>query len=300
MLQVQQLTKNYGKKRVLKSIDLTVQQGEIFGFLGRNGAGKSTFINILTGLAKQTSGTVTFFNGQTLTNDVKKKIGVLPDYSMFYPHLTALEHLRYFSAVSGEKVSKAHAKDMLARVGLVKDIHTKVSKFSFGMKKKLGFAQAIIHDPQLIFLDEPTSGVDAESAIVLQTLMRDLQHRGKTIFLTSHNLAEIEKLCDRIAILKDGVITKIGTIDELKTNDTDALYVQIKHGKVPEDCIVQLSKYTEIVKHTEQFTTLHIRDEKQNAEILKILHAHHVDVYRVEMSEKTLEEIFIDEERKRA
>lgn len=300
MLQVRQLTKNYGKKQVLKSIDLQVEAGEIFGFLGRNGAGKSTFINILTGLAKPTSGTVTFFQHEPLTNEVKRHIGVLPDYSTFYNHLTALQHLLYFSEISGAKVSKAYAKDLLARVGLANDVHTKVGKFSFGMKKKLGFAQAIVHDPQLIFLDEPTSGVDAESAIVLQTLMRDLQHRGKTIFLTSHNLAEIEKLCDRIAILKDGVIAKIGTIDQLKTSDTDELYVNIKHGPITEACLKQLQAYTNVVRHTSELTTLKIHQEKQNAEILRLFHANDIDVYRVEIEEKTLEEIFIDEGRKGA
>lgn len=300
MLQVRQLTKNYGKKQVLKSIDLQIEAGEIFGFLGRNGAGKSTFINILTGLAKPTSGAVTFFQHEPLTNEVKRHIGVLPDYSTFYNHLTALQHLLYFSEVSGAKVSKAYAKDLLARVGLANDVHTKVSKFSFGMKKKLGFAQAIVHDPQLIFLDEPTSGVDAESAIVLQTLMRDLQHRGKTIFLTSHNLAEIEKLCDRIAILKDGVIAKIGTIEDLKARNTEELSVTIKHGPMTEPCLAQLQAYTKVMHHKPHFTTLQIYQEKQNAEILRLFHANGVDVYRVEVEEKTLEEIFIDEGRKGA
>lgn len=300
MLQVRQLTKNYGKKQALKSIDLQIEAGEIFGFLGRNGAGKSTFINILTGLAKPTSGAVTFFQHEPLTNEVKRHIGVLPDYSTFYNHLTALQHLLYFSEVSGAKVSKAYAKDLLARVGLANDVHTKVSKFSFGMKKKLGFAQAIVHDPQLIFLDEPTSGVDAESAIVLQTLMRDLQHRGKTIFLTSHNLSEIEKLCDRIAILKDGVIAKIGTIEDLKARNTEELSVTIKHGPMTDTCLAQLQAYTKVTHHTPQFTTLQIYQEKQNAEILRLFHANGVDVYRVEVEEKTLEEIFIDEGRKKA
>ncbi|RUS56976.1 ABC transporter ATP-binding protein [Kurthia sp. 3B1D] len=298
MLRVEKLTKNYGKKQVLNSVDLTVYEGEVFGFLGRNGAGKSTFINILTGLAQPTSGSVTFFNNEQLSNDVKKRIGVLPDYSMFYNHLNAIEHLRYFAEISGKKVSKAEAQAILTKVGLKDDSRTKVGKYSFGMKKKLGFAQAVVHDPDFIFLDEPTSGVDAESAIVLQDFIRALQKQGKTIFLTSHNLSEIEKLCSRIAILKDGIITKIGTIHELKTNDTNEMHVRIKHGAISQNAkdawFDQLSAFAPIVEHKPQFTTVQIHDEQQNAEILRCFHRFDIPVYRFDIEEKSLEEIFID------
>lgn len=301
MLCVKQLTKNYGKKEVLKSIDLTIYEGEVFGFLGRNGAGKSTFINILTGLAQPTAGSVTFFNNEKLSNNVKKRVGVLPDYSTFYNHLNAIEHLRYFAAISGKKVSKNEAQAVLTKVGLKEDCYIKVGKYSFGMKKKLGFAQAVIHDPDFIFLDEPTSGVDAESAIVLQNFIRELQKKGKTIFLTSHNLTEIEKLCTRIAILKEGRIAKIGTIRELKTDNTNELHVRIKHGTIGQSAEAswyeQLKAFVPIIERTAQYTTVQIHDEQQNAEILRCFHRFNIPVYRFDIEEKSLEDVFIDNQK---
>ncbi len=301
MLEVTGLTKNYGQKEVLKGIDLKIEDGEIFGFLGRNGAGKSTFINILTGLAKQTSGTVTFFDGEPLTTNLKKRLGVLPDYSMFYGHLNAIDHLRYFASISGKNISKKHAQDILTKVGLGKDSKLKVEKYSFGMKKKLGFAQAIVHDPDFIFLDEPTSGVDAESAIVLHTLIRDLQKQGKTIFLTSHNLNEMEKLCDRIAILKDGNIAKIGQINALKTAETTETHVQIKHSvltnTVREQLLQVIAPFSKVLVQDVDWLTIQVASEQEIPMLVRAFIGLQIDIFRVEVAQKSLEEIFIDAEK---
>ncbi|WP_156482439.1 ABC transporter ATP-binding protein, partial [Parageobacillus toebii] len=180
------ITKIYGSKTVVDNVDLKVKKGEIYGFLGRNGAGKSTFINIITGIIKPTSGSFKLLDEPNLKK-VKHRIGVLPDYSTFYDSLTAIDHLKYYAKISGYKVSTEHCEYILKRVGLLEHAHKKAGKFSFGMKKKLGIAQAIIHNPDLIFLDEPTSGIDAESGLNIQKLIVNLQKEGKTIFMTSHN-----------------------------------------------------------------------------------------------------------------
>lgn len=227
------LSKKYGSKTVVNEVDLHVKKGEIFGFLGRNGAGKSTFINMITGIITPSAGSFKLLNESTLQH-VHKRIGVLPDYSSFYDSLTALGHLNYYANINGYTLSNEDGKEVLERVGILEHANKKVGKFSFGMKKKLGIAQAIVHDPELIFLDEPTSGVDAESGISIRKLISELQQQGKTIFMTSHNLDEVEKICNRIAIMKDGEITHVGTIDELRARYSSSIQLELKHTPFSE------------------------------------------------------------------
>ena len=301
MLQATKIMKRFGNKQILHSIDLTVKKGEIFGFLGRNGAGKSTFTNILTGILQPTSGQVRYFNEGALTTNLKKRVGVLPDYTSFYDHLTALQHLQYFAEISGFKVSKANCVAQLSKVGLQDAVHVKVGKFSFGMKKKLGIAQAVIHNPEFVFLDEPTSGIDAESAIHLQNYMQELKANGKTIFLTSHNLNEVEKLCDRIAILKDGQIVQCGTMEELRARYTTENYVRIKYkGRsqgIKEHIVAGCTQFAELVDEKEDWLSFHVQQEQDIAHLLRVFHELKTDVYRVEVNETSLEDIFIGDER---
>lgn len=301
MLQAMKIAKRFGSKQILHPIDLTVEKGEIFGFLGRNGAGKSTFINILTGILQPSSGQVRYFNEGSLTTDLKKRIGVLPDYTAFYDHLTALKHLEYFAEISGLKVSKAHCIALLTKVGLQGAVNEKVGKFSFGMKKKLGIAQAVIHNPEFIFLDEPTSGIDAESAIHLQNYIRELKASGKTIFLTSHNLYEVEKLCNRIAILKDGQIIKCGTMEELRARYTDENCVSIKYKAcsqgIRDHILAGCRQFGQLVDEQEEWVSFRVQQEQDIAHLLRVFHELKTDVYRVEVSETSLEDIFLGDER---
>lgn len=299
MLQATKISKTFGQNNVLFPIDLTVEKGEIFGFLGRNGAGKSTFINILTGILQPSSGQINYFNEGPLTNELKKRIGVLPDYTSFYDHLTAIQHLTYFAEISGVKVSKVDCMNLLTKVGLQNAANVKLGKFSFGMKKKLGIAQSIVHNPEFIFLDEPTSGIDAESVIHLQEYFKELKAEGKTIFLTSHNLNEVEKLCDRIAILKDGEIVKCGTLQELRIGYSDEILVKIKYDAKSEnnlERILSACKPFGILQQNEgQWLKFTVKQEQDIAQILHAFHEYSADVYRVEVDETSLEDIFIEE-----
>ncbi|MGG4548626.1 ABC transporter ATP-binding protein [Rossellomorea marisflavi] len=300
MITTKGLTKSFGKNQVVKGIDLTVEKGEIFGFLGRNGAGKSTFINMLTGIVIPTSGSYSLLGEEENHNAIKHKIGVMPDYSTFYQSMTALKHLQFLAGVSGKKVSKETCMSVLAAVGLEGHEHKKTSKFSFGMKKKLGVAQAIIHDPELIFLDEPTSGMDAESVLQIQHLIRSLQKQGKTIFMTSHNLDEVEKICNRLAIMKEGRIIKSGTMEELRAFYRSNIEVKVKHSPIPvrdqEDLEQWLSINGRDLEMEETHFHIVVEDEKKIADIIRVLNRIKVDVYRVEVDEPTLEEIFLERE----
>ncbi|MFS8630442.1 MAG: ABC transporter ATP-binding protein, partial [Bacillales bacterium] len=173
-MRIEGLTKYYRPRNVVENVSFEVKQGEIFGLLGKNGAGKSTIINMISGIVFPTAGNVSIYGGPNTGMEAKKRMGVLPDYETYYDSMTALEHLKYFSKINKKKISKQKMIETLERVGLGSDINKKVKTFSFGMKKKLGIAQAIVTDPDLIILDEPTSGLDAESAINIQHLIRDL------------------------------------------------------------------------------------------------------------------------------
>ncbi|NEN87275.1 ABC transporter ATP-binding protein [Paenibacillus elgii] len=299
-IQTKELRKSYGPHEVVRGISLRVNQGEIFGFLGRNGAGKTTFINMLTGIVRPSGGDFSILgtpHGQL--DRVKRHIGVLPDYTEFYGNDTALEHLRYFSGVKGLKVSKRECLDVLDKVGLSQAAYVKTKKFSFGMKKKLGVAQAILGQPGLIFLDEPTSGMDPESALEMQQLIRTLADKRQTIFMTSHNLHEVEKLCTRIAIMKRGNITGLGTIEELQRTFQPGMQVTVKlaarsdelYGKARE--ALQQQGVCRIQSWDERHLTAEIGDEADIAAVIRVLCSHEVDMFSVQTARLSLEDIFM-------
>lgn len=298
-IETNMLNKTYGSTPVVNEISLVVEKGEVFGFLGRNGAGKSTFINMLTGITRPTSGSFSLLGVDGPNERIKKHIGVMPDYSTLFNSMSAAKHLKFLSSLSGRTVSGAECQHVLELVGLEHVGKKKVSKFSFGMKKKLGIAQAIIHNPSLIFLDEPTSGLDAESAVHIHKLIGSLQQQGKTIFMTSHNLDEVEKICTTIAIMKDGSIVKSGTMDELRSYYRSAITVQLKHDPIPTGEAKKLYTWletagTELQKNI-TVTTITVGSEPKIAEIIRAFTTCNVNIFRVEVNEPSLEEMFLAE-----
>lgn len=206
-ISTQQITKNYGEKRALVDLTLTVRAGEIFGLLGHNGAGKTTAVSILTTLIKPTSG-VALINGYDATlqpKEVRASIGYLPESVQFYEYLTVFENLDYLARLSGLKNPRERILEVLALLDFEEHLNERVSTFSKGMKQRVGIAQAILHSPKVLFLDEPTSGLDPEGVIQLRELIRMLNRDlGMTIFMNTHLLSEVTKLCSHIGILKNG------------------------------------------------------------------------------------------------
>ncbi|MFJ7952799.1 ABC transporter ATP-binding protein [Lysinibacillus sp. NPDC096418] len=294
------LKKSYHKHLVVRGINLQVQEGEIFGFLGRNGAGKTTFINMLTGIVLPTSGQFRILGVSNNQLDrVKHKVGVLPDYTEFYTNDTALEHLQFFASVQKHKVTRQQCMDLLEQVGLKDAIHVKTKKFSFGMKKKLGVAQAVIGNPELIFLDEPTSGMDPESALEMQKFIRTLASQKKTIFMTSHNLYEVEKLCSRVAIMKKGIISGLGTIEQLQQQFQTSIETTIK--LFPKSDTLYRNAREEIetwttVKYWDKYRlTAEIQNESDIARIVHSLCNFETDVFDIQTNRPSLEDIFMND-----
>jgi ABC-2 type transport system ATP-binding protein len=239
-LEIQDLSKTYSvgfwKKRprcVLKPLSLSVQEGEVFGYLGPNGAGKTTTLKLLMGLVYPTTGTARIFGRSIDDTSAKLDIGFSPEQPYFYDHLTAQELLEYYGQLSGIPAAerKRRAGATLARVGL-KDIELlQLRKFSKGMLQRVSLAQAILHDPKFLFLDEPMSGLDPIGRREVRDLIQELKDEGKTVFFSTHILSDAETLCDRVAILNQGELRGIGIVSELLSgagNDVEIVW----HGQV--------------------------------------------------------------------
>ncbi|MEI4463926.1 ABC transporter ATP-binding protein [Exiguobacterium indicum] len=286
------LKKSFGAKEVLREVNLTVERGEIFGFLGRNGAGKSTFIQIMTGITQATGGTVALLGEPADRLDaIKQRIGVMPDTSNLYHDMTARAFLNYMAGLSGVRITKQEIGRLLEQVGLSGTERQKIGSFSFGMKKKISIAQALTGNPELLFLDEPTSGLDPESAIEIQRLLLALKADGKTIFLTSHNLNEIEKMCDRVAIMAEGRIVRFGTVASLQ--EAMRQEIQIRIRTAPRLETSHLPAYARLLSQAGDCTRLDLSMEEDIPELLVTLAKQDVKVYEVQIERQSLEEIFL-------
>jgi ABC-2 type transport system ATP-binding protein len=201
----------------LRPLNLTVSQGEVFGFLGPNGAGKTTTLKLLMGLVFPTSGTAHILGMELDDPRVKTQIGFLPEQPYFYDYLTAKELLEYYGQLSGipAKDRAGRVQQVLARVGLQDSARLQLRKFSKGMLQRVGLAQAILHDPKVVVLDEPMSGLDPMGRREVRDLIQQLRSDGKTVFFSTHILSDAEALCDRVAIINHGELRGVGAIEDL-------------------------------------------------------------------------------------
>src|SRR6202051_3683515 len=213
------------EKVALRPLRLTIEEGEVFGFLGPNGAGKTTTLKLLMGLVFPTGGSARILGMDMDDPRVKSQIGFLPEQPYFYDHLTARELLNYYGQLSGvaAKVRTARVEEMLNRVGLMESANVQLRKFSKGMLQRVGLAQAILHDPKLVFLDEPMSGLDPMGRREVRELIQQLQQEGKTVFFSTHILSDAEALCDRVAVIHQGELRGVGAVADLTSQ---------VHGKV--------------------------------------------------------------------
>ena len=219
ILEVTQLTKKYGDQTVVDRISFSVNEGEIFGFLGPNGAGKTTTINMLTGLARASSGFVRIagFDGAGEIKKAQRMMGIVPDESNLYEEFTGFENLCFCAALYGmpKQEREMRAGELLKQFGLDQAGNKRFGAYSRGMKRKLTIAAGIIHEPRILFLDEPTTGIDVASARQIRQLIQTLNQKGTTIFLTTHYIEEAERLCCRLAFIVNGRLVRSGSLEEL-------------------------------------------------------------------------------------
>src|ERR1700681_3856993 len=204
-------------KCALKPLHLRIEEGEIFGFLGPNGAGKTTTLKMLMGLVYPTAGSAQILGMEINDPRMKAQIGFLPEQPYFYDYLTAGEFLNYYAQLSGVAAGDRERKvrEVLTRVGLPDVMRVQLRKFSKGMLQRVGIAQAILHDPRIVFLDEPMSGLDPMGRREVRDLMEQLKQEGKTVFFSTHILSDAEALCDRVAIINKGELRGVGAVEDL-------------------------------------------------------------------------------------
>ncbi len=274
IVKVKNLTKKYGSLTAVESITFSINKGEIFGFLGPNAAGKTTTINMLIGMAKISSGRI-FYKDNEITDKIKKfqgYIGVVPDESNLYDELTGFENLCFCSSLYGINRAKREKKaHQLLEIFKLSDAANKRFKsYSRGMKRKLTIAASLVHDPEILFLDEPTTGIDVASSIHIRNLIKKLNDDGMTVFLTTHYIEEAERLCDRIAFINKGHIIKMDTVENFIEDISQSNVIEVLFESTPIDKNVLIEK----LDHT--FSELECSFKNENT--IKVISHDKIDV----------------------
>jgi ABC-2 type transport system ATP-binding protein len=250
MIETKNLTKNYGNLTALNDLNLKIQQGDIFGFIGPNGAGKTTTMRILVTLLEPTRGTA-FINGLNVLKDgkkVRRMVGYMPDFMGVYDDLKVFEYLEFFAAAFG--IERRKRKSIVEGVLELTDLQSKqaatVDSLSRGMQQRLGLARVLIHDPQVLILDEPASGLDPRARIEIRELLRELKRMGKTIMISSHILSELEEICDHIGIIEHGQLVFSGTIEDIRPRLGIHSKVRVKVANNQDKAVELLSALPQI------------------------------------------------------
>ena len=286
------MRKVFGDKVAVRNLSLTVRRGEIFGFLGPNGAGKSTSIKMLLGLVRPTSGKAFVLGAPSSDVDVRRKIGFLPEDFRFYEWLTATELLDLHGRLSGVPSGKLRDRvpAMIDLVGLTPHRDKRLQNFSKGMLQRIGLAQALIHEPELIFLDEPTSGLDPMGRRLVRDIIRAQRDRGATVFLNSHLLSEIEITCDEVVFIREGevVISR-----DLRALHEDEVSVVVHARKLTQESIAGLAPWSTSTNLEAEQLTITTRSRDLLPDILRHLVATGADVYQFTPQRTSLEELFV-------
>jgi ABC-2 type transport system ATP-binding protein len=289
IIETKKLTKFYGKERGIEDLDIQVAQGEIFGFIGPNGAGKSTTIRTILSIIHPTSGSATIF-GRDVTKfgpEIRQEIGYLPSEVYYYDNMKVIDLLRYSASFYNKP--KDHTEHRIKEIAdlLHLDLKKKIDNLSYGNKKKVGIVQGLLHEPKLIILDEPTGGLDPLIQQKFFNLIRDENKRGATVLFSSHILGEVQRLCSRVGIIKDGKIIKIEKLSELMQNSTKRFkLVSVK--PINKELLSKIKGISELTQDKDEVNFLfrgHLKD------VTKIIAG--LDLVNLEVTEPDLEEIFL-------
>lgn len=285
IVRTNKICKKYKSKFVLEDVSINIKKGDIYGLIGRNGAGKTTLMRIISGLIEETTGDIELFgeNGSKIKN--RKRIGVLIETPAFFDDMDAyknLEYLRIYKGIPGKKL----IEEKLNLVGLENVEGKLIKDYSLGMKQKLGLAMALLGDPELLILDEPTNGLDPLIQKKLFDLLEKAKKEGTTVFLSSHNLVEVENLCDRVAVIKDGKIVDTVVIEKLAKKS--ALKVILKGNEINEEKIKEIGGQA-IEKNCDEFVFYY---NERVDKLIKLLSKYNLQ--KLLISEQTLEDKFMN------
>ncbi len=291
-IEVQNISKNYGTQKALNTIDFKINKGEIVGFLGPNGAGKSTLMKILTTYIEADNGTaiVNGFNVNTHPKEVQKSIGYLPEHNPLYLDLYVREYLAFNADVY--KVDKKRIAEVIQLTGLSPEAHKKIGQLSKGYRQRVGLATALLHDPEVLILDEPTTGLDPNQLTEIRDLIKNIG-KDKTVFLSTHIMQEVEAICDRVIIIKSGIIVADNKLQQMFSNENDQV-IEIEFDvKIEEEFIKRLPNLNSFQNiHDMQWELIFNANEDMRPALFDFAKELDVKILSMQLKNKNLETIF--------
>ena len=296
-LELINVTKRIGNKEIIKGLQFTIDKGEVFGFIGPNGAGKTTTIRMIVGLMSLTEGDIRIHGKSIKTNykEAVREIGAIVENPELYPYMTGWQNLKHFARMI-PGITDERIKEIISLVKMEKAIHEKVKRYSLGMRQRLGIAQALLHNPSILILDEPTNGLDPAGIREIREYIRALaKEENVAIIISSHLLAEIEQMCDRIGIIKNGELITTQSVhdteDEEQSEAEQIFLFDIKPAKKAQEILE--SEFDAEIDHKDGILT--VKTTRENVpQMIKTLVKHDMAIYQVATSKSTLEDKFFD------
>jgi ABC-2 type transport system ATP-binding protein len=289
------VSKRLGKREILKDVSLSVKRGDIFGYLGPNGAGKTTTIRIILGLMSATSGRSSILDHDTREDKIRQKVGFILENDGLYENMSAYDNLLYFARIYEVPEPSGKIDNAIKLVGLADRIKDKAGTYSKGMRQRLALARAMIHNPEVLILDEPTAGVDPSGQIEIRRIMLDMVRKdGKTILLSSHNLDEVQRICNRIALIHMGRIRLYGDLDQLQKQMSRGEVIIETEEAIPENVLTSLKNLPGVSVLEQQDRILRLAEGKETpvSSIVTLLASLGIKIEQVKKPETSLEEMY--------
>ncbi len=301
VIEVKNLSKNFGDFEAVKGISFSVEKGETFGFLGPNGAGKTTTINMLTGLANPTSGSITI-SGLDGIKDIKKVqriIGIVPDESNLYDDMSGFDNLVFCASLYGieKEIRERRARELLKQFNLHNTGSRPFKAYSKGMKRKLTIAAGIIHDPEILFLDEPTTGIDVESARQIRNMVKEFKAKGTTVFLTTHYIEEAERLCRRIGFIVEGRVIKVSNVQDLlieAQRENIMEFTMDKNDSGLKDLLLKKFPYIGVKNVTKHSMRIGSAKEIELMPFMRFFEDNGIKISEAKIIRPSLEDVFVE------
>lgn len=303
-ISVKGLTRTFGSVRAVDGLTFAVQAGEVFGVLGHNGAGKTTLVRLINGVLEPTAGSaqVLGLDAATQGSEIRKQTGVLTETPSLYERLTARDNLRLFARLYEVPNAEARVNEMLRLFNLSDRADDRAGGFSKGMKQRLALARSLVHDPQILFLDEPTAALDPEAARIVTTLIETLSREsGRTVFLATHNLDEAQRLCSRVAVLAHGKLLALGTTAELGHQLWSALWIDFELRAPADDALLAALRAADGIREAQAdklTLSVQVDDEAHIPAAIAAVAAGGGQIMRVNPREHSLEDIYFELQRR--
>jgi ABC-2 type transport system ATP-binding protein len=290
ILTIQNLNKRYGRIQALKNVSFEIKKGHVYGILGPNGSGKSTTLGIVLNVVNKTSGNYNWFDGKMETHEALKKVGAIIERPNFYPYMTAEENLKLVCKIKNINYSKIQEK--LELVGLNERKDSKFSTFSLGMKQRLAIASALLNDPEILILDEPTNGLDPQGIHQIRDIIKQIASQGTTILLASHLLDEVEKVCTHVLVLRKGEILYTGLVDGMSANEG---FFELQADDIEYlIAILKTHPAVENIKKEEEKVLVYLKEELEAKDLNRFLFEKNISVSHLVKRKNSLEEQFLE------